>query len=149
MVTSLSASARICWQRLVDIVVFGLGGFGNSLGRCGFVVVGKSRLCINSSKMDIRLEGVMWVRWRNIYEMVAGFHVCAAQRLNDATSIDPSSVGTIGKTRCQPHISMYRYRKVDFSKGALDMEAAFVAVVTNWKADEAKTSLLVNDVLGI
>ena len=29
------------------------------------------------------------------------------------------------------------------------MEAAFVAVVTNWKADEAKTSLLVNDVLKI
>jgi len=29
------------------------------------------------------------------------------------------------------------------------MEAAFVAVVTNWKADEAKTSLLVNDVLEI
>ena len=87
------------------------------------------------------------MRWRNIYEVVAGFHVCAARRLNDATSIDPSSVGTIGKTRCQFHISMYRYRKFGFSKGALDMEAAFVAVVTNWKADEAKTSLLVNDVL--
>jgi len=37
--------------------------------------------------------------------------------------------------------------RVVLSKGALDMEAAFVAVVTNWKVDEAKTSLLVNDVL--
>jgi len=42
---------------------------------------------------------------------------------------------------------MYRYRRVGFSKGALDMEAAFVAVVTNWEANEAKTSLLLNEVL--
>jgi len=45
---SLSTSARICWQRLVDIVVFGLGMLGNSLGRCGFVVVGKNGSCIDS-----------------------------------------------------------------------------------------------------
>ena len=89
------------------------------------------------------------MRWRVIYDVVAGFHAREAQKLNEATSIDPSSVGTIGKTRCQSHISMYQYRRVGFSKGALDMETAFVAVVTNWKANEAKTSLLVNDVLGI
>ena len=71
------------------------------------------------------------MRWRVIYEVVAGFHAWGARRLNEITSIDPSRVETIDQVQFHPDISMYLHRKVGLSKGALDMKAVTVAVVTN------------------
>jgi len=52
------------------------------------------------------------VRWRVIYDVVAGFHAREAQKLNEATSIDPSRVETIDKAQFHPDISMYQHRRV-------------------------------------